>query len=695
MAITINDLCFGFKTKNTNLSNTSPFLLTDSVDTSTDFYFCSNILFLNQKRNQLGLPSINTKMNLIVFVCDQINNDIFETLISIKTYKINVLNDYVNSDITDSFFIHDDMCDSMSHEEILSLCKEYKVIFRISTTNDVDEFLKNGDIVNNVKIVLDTKQSGPYSVQFESVDMLNPQEFTNQERINSYQTCLSLFGFESIRVFYPKEALDNSYLMPMVCIQRGVGQEHWGYDVYASKLASYGYFVCYLFQETYTKTPTNSAGTMGDGNYHILGKLRHFKNNIGKIKNGKFQNKLNFDKITLMGHSQGGEKVKSACAEVGVNPSAGIDINSIMCLVIINGALDSITSLGTGTDYLCLNSNIPNTSFNLPKNIPILLLNSDRDEVTKSLMPTWFVNYGLNSVTLENEVPKRIIFIKNSQHGGSIIDHNFKNYINIPSAYNMDTRYFYTYNSRANNLGFVSSDLVNFLSLCLKQKTKNYLKITNTHSISPNQQKIRDFSYSLDHVPFSDVTLVVDKFNNVNPERSFGNLTFFLQTQDARDLPSVSDIFRGIVSRSCSGSSDGACVLTITQDSYLQFERSSFNLNNSNYIEVHCCMMDDPLNTNTENFHFCLELVDSLDNSSIISSSMMSIGIPSKTTTTSPQTDSHEYICAFPVKFNIKQLKQNNIDLDLRNITKIILRFGSSYGTSTGKIYINRIQATI
>jgi len=701
MAQILNTIATGLKTNLPNELGNSPFLINDSLSICDDFYFCINFNYLNEIRFSLGLDIIKQNLSsykLILFVCDDIVSEQFVNVIHTKIYDLNILNNYINCQINSSFKNHDTLIDNMSYDEILSLCKEYKLVFRISnnTEQDQEQFnLKQGDIVNNFKLVLDTLSNGPYDVKYETIDLLNPNEFTNAEIITLYQQQLNLFGYEGLRCFYPQSILNSEHQMPILCIQHGVGHEHIAYDLYASKLASYGYFVCMLQQETY------GGGDTSFGNYHVLGKLRHFKNNITKISAGKFQNNLNFSKISLMGHSQGANKVYTACSEVGITTENDIDINDIMCLILIGPAIGFPNSSAGFRSVAAT----PESFFRFAKNVPLLVLNSDDDDAVIGVGYDLFSNFGTDS-NFRNEKYKKLISYKNIMHGGFINDNYFINYFPSLVDANYDTRFFYNLNSKANSFSYPVSDVLVFLSLCLKDKLKTFYDSVQYYNILNNKIKLRDCSSVFQHTASNNVLLYIDEFNddgfestdNVVFKSHFNFNKFIFKTTSARDVYNSVDDFDGVFHKR-AGINSGGIRIDYDDDAYIEYKNGdAYNLLNCAFIEIYISQIlngDSSLNNKLDKKHFSLELIDNQRNTCTLSSKICNRGIPAHRPVAISDTNPHSSVCPYPIKFRIEDFITQNYNLNISRITKIILRFGPSYGSATGALAIHKIQATI
>jgi hypothetical protein len=685
----------GLYTTNQSELGIYPFTFSNSLNSKDNIFFCSDLSFLNFVRVRTsGLPPItpqNLNQNyLLVFVCDDVVDDNFINLYSTEILNLSITNNYLNANINSLLPNHETLCDLVSYDEVLSLCKEYKLIFRITNDPQKDKNilnLKNGDIVNNFQLIFDTLDRGPYGVKFEHIDVLSPSEFTDAEKSSVYSNTLSIFGYDGMRIFYPEEIVNTNNTMPIVCIQHGVGQEHQGYDIYASKLASYGYFVCMLQQETW------AGSNSKNGNYHILGKLRHFKNNINKIKLGKFNNKINFNKITLVGHSQGGDKVYSACSEVGIDPSSGIDINNIMCLVLINPAIAfQFPAAGFRSS-----AETPESTFRFAADVPLLCLGSDNDDAVQAIAYDFFVNYGMDA-DYRNKNYKRLISFRNSLHGGPILDFNFLNYVPLLSSFDFDNRMHYTKNSKANSINYSASYVTYFLSMCLKEKIKSSSLIQNSYQITNDENNIKQSLYFIDHEKSSNIDLVIDEYNSMSPNLSYSGLDFILDTNSARDVYQSFDTFDGVLTRR-AGENSGAIRVSYTGDSFIKYD-SEYNLINSKYIEIYCAQILDyteVYNNFSEDKNFCLKLIDGRGNEALMSSKLYNGGIPVHVKVDDPiaLSNPQSITCPFPIRFNIEHIEQLNPELDLSDIRSIILNFGPSFGSSTGRIGIYRIQTIV
>ena len=154
----------GLYTTNQSELGIYPFTFSNSLNSKDNIFFCSDLSFLNFVRVRTsGLPPITpqnlNKNYLLVFVCDDVVDDNFINLYSTEILNLSITNNYLNANINSLLPNHETLCDLVSYDEVLSLCKEYKLIFRITNDPQKDKNilnLKNGDIVNNFQLIFDT-----------------------------------------------------------------------------------------------------------------------------------------------------------------------------------------------------------------------------------------------------------------------------------------------------------------------------------------------------------------------------------------------------------------------------------------------------------------------------------------------------------------------------------------------------------
>ena len=330
-------------TFNSALEN--PISYSDTFTVGSDLYFGMNISFLNQLRTSMGQSTIAApgigNYTVTVFLCDSIDGSLnFVNVKNTKQYVLGPLqtNAYIYESINtilENYSNNDQLLESMRTTEIQKLKKSFKIIFRINLNSSpvLTQSIQNGDLVQDLYILADTMQPGPYEVVFENVDILSPNDFSDAERKAAYSANINLLAFEGMRCFYPQNLSTLGPIPLVVCVRANGGNVE-SYDPYLSLFASYGYFCICLFQDVSSnsvflfdngiynmpdayKFGVNQGdtfiGAIETGSYHhsviTIGYLDHIKKNLNKINSGKFNNKIDFTKIIPMGHSRGGGAV--------------------------------------------------------------------------------------------------------------------------------------------------------------------------------------------------------------------------------------------------------------------------------------------------------------------------------------------------------------------------------------------------
>jgi hypothetical protein len=303
---TINEIC-------TSVPNTPivsnfelPFIYSEIFQCESPIHFSINLNYLNKLRSDISLPPItssninNNTKSLVVFLCTGIDgSNNFTGLQSTKIYNLQSLNLQNNflfqnlSGSTSTFgFTHYDFGLMLTQQEILSLHKSYKLIFRITDTGspNTSTSSQNGDIIQDFILMLNTSEYGPYEPQFDYIDYMDPRYLNSTELNDIRNNCTDVPGKELSRVYYPKN-IQNLNALPISFFCSGTWHNALMYDTYASLLASYGYFVI---------IPSKVASTCTTNSLRILQLYDD------KIANGKFFNKLDYSRLYFSGHSLGG-----------------------------------------------------------------------------------------------------------------------------------------------------------------------------------------------------------------------------------------------------------------------------------------------------------------------------------------------------------------------------------------------------
>jgi len=350
MAITINPLVTSVLKNKVFSDYELDFAFSDTIKCTAPIYFAINLNYLNELFSNASLPTVtsqsintNTK-SLIVFLCSSIDgNDNFVNA-SIKTYSLSSANlsDGILrqslSGVDKTFTLtHDDLCDISTQEECYQLCKEYKIIFRITNTSSpiLTQSLQNGDIVNDFKLMFDTFQNGPYSVAMKNIDIFSPQNFSFNEMLEVYTNNAGLFSNETQRFFYPSE-LESLAACPLLLILHGQNHNFMNYDTYANIFASYGYVVICVCKEAGDNVSAPSSGS------RPAMIIRHLQLYSNKFENGIFNNKIDFDKIFLIGHSVGAASIAAFVDQLTNNNSIpslpDISLQDIVAISSLEGS---------------------------------------------------------------------------------------------------------------------------------------------------------------------------------------------------------------------------------------------------------------------------------------------------------------------------------------------------------------------
>lgn len=662
-----------------------PVVFSKEIYADVDCFFSVKLSYLNFKRLELGLNQITSSFVLTAYLCSTVTDTSF-TVIRSKSYSYSsIQNEFIKINITDLLDSQQDLYDQMTFDEVLSLCKEYKIVFRI--TSDVitedQHYPIDGDIINDLKLVLNTETQGPYEVQYRFYDLVDPEKMTEQQVLNSYENVRSLFGYEGLVVFYALNCVN----MPLVVIQHGLSHESVGYISYASLLASYGYCVLVVQQESF------ASNTLGEGQYHLIGKLQHFKDNIDIITDFELTSKIDFSKIALMGHSQGSSKVYSALKQLPISTSSSIGINDFFSFCLM-GPVPLGSSLGWD------GSNPPSeTYFHFVTDIPVLILGANHDSASLGKVHhNYFNNYGINA-SGRNSVKKMMIVGKNKGHGSFVSDYENMDIDN--ALFFRDVNNFNIFSSNIEHVSYYASKTVQFFSYVIKNKINKILNITcDLSDFSSRKNTINSCFDSYLHQNISSTRRYIDEFNSLNPNLSHNVSNFVFTYPGARDDQSslnYSDPFDGVLNRYGNyGSGSGGITFTFNSDSKIQY-LVNLNLFPSSDIQIYTCQIKpSPAhseNNNLDFVHFCLELEDSFGNISTVSSKNLNKGVPPfeyrRIFTVDPM------VSPYPIVFRVQDFVQQNKDLQIGNITKMTIRFGPSYGTSSARLSIHKIITTI
>lgn len=455
-----------------------------------------------------------------------ISSILFDQNFTLNTSNIVNGNFLVNISSLTNKLGHDYLCENLTQQEIFNLLKSYKIIFRVytGTLQNTGEILAS-DFVQDLNLVLNTGENGPYDVSLEEIDLVSPTTFTNSERIAIYQNYISIQGFERIRTFYPTNIEKNSSC-PIFIFAHGNGQYTSAYDIYLAKLASYGYFCCSI---------TNYLQGSVDGNATLfLDILDYLQLNLAKISNGKFVNLLNFNKINLSGHSRGG--VSAICALQYIQnkqfipkfANRSIDKSKIKSLVSFAHA-HALTHYNNNIVFTLTNLNnfqitdIP--KLNLYLDTPFLHIRGTNDGDSNDQWRT--VHYGYCGDIKRNYHDMIFLEIANFYHGELAIStmavdqYTSKRAIGYAPTYLAQSRLsqeFSVYNTNIPTLNDISAEMIYFIGT--HNFNSNKIKKLYTQGIDLLDKKnIKSKPKSAIHRTIfnknSDIKLTIDSFSGI------------------------------------------------------------------------------------------------------------------------------------------------------------------------------------
>ena len=428
---------------------------------------------LNSLNNILGTSITSVNINthkLYVRISNSISESSVDNILFDNTIDLSVSNLIDGSFIVDISDItnkisHDYLCDTMNVSEIYSLLRSYKIIFRIftGTLSDINNIIST-DIIQDLNITLNTAESGPYNVVLDEIDLVSPDNFSYNERVDIYKQTPGFIGLERIRAFYPKQI---NGICPLFVHIHGNGQFTSGYDLYLSTLASYGYFCISL---SGIHNATNSTT--------ILSTINHIKNNFIKIFDEESTPSIDFNKIIFSGHSRGGNAIYRSLLMlknkeyISSISNYNIDYSDIVSYISFadafagslheNQGLESVTisSYGIQEDFL--------KYFDINCGIPVFNIKGTHDGDSTNIRSLIFRGYSANIGRNDKEI---INITPYSMRHGSIYNPFFTNdkfgddlsFSTAPSFSALETTK--TYNTSAPILNEIKSELLLFLAI--------------------------------------------------------------------------------------------------------------------------------------------------------------------------------------------------------------------------------------
>lgn len=291
-----------------------PFTYNDTLTVGYPISFAFNLSYLNELRQNISASTITSnginsnEYSLQVFLCQSIDGS--NNLINVSSDNLynlsssDLTNNFLSKNISNSFLsTQEDLGDIMTQTEAMQLCKEYKIILRITSSASPvrTTIIQNGDIVHDLKLMLDVQETGPYETEFANINLLDKSDYTEAEWNNIFQVNFPIVGNHNLRAYYPANYKSLSSL-PIISVVHGQNHNGCMYDAYLQHFASYGYFV----YSTIRELSSIAIGPRSGGYTRQATTLYQLKSYISKISKGKYNGNLNFNKIIIMGHSLGG-----------------------------------------------------------------------------------------------------------------------------------------------------------------------------------------------------------------------------------------------------------------------------------------------------------------------------------------------------------------------------------------------------
>jgi len=731
-----------------------PYGINDTFFCKSKINFCCTLNLINSLLG-LSISSGNiANYKLLVRISNDISSNTINTLNFYQSFNLtteNIIdsNIVVNiKELTDE--INDEyLLENMNGDDIFNLYKNYKIIFRIYSGELSNlNLIENTDIIQNINFVLNTTQSGPYDVSFKNLDVLSPQEFTDEERLEFYSKSRSLVGMENLRLFYPSN-IQTDYKCPLFFIMHGNYQFMENYDSLLSHIASYGYFAASLHYESST---LYEASTIP-----LLRLISHIKDNIDVIYSGFFADKLDFTKINLSGHSRGGDQAEKMAM---VLEQKGATYSIIGDISINNSDLKSLVTIGRVTDrnftdgaYSILvdsfgyTLNAETEKFLIRKiNKPTLNIVGKNDGQAGPEAQAYFMQIGFDNLTKRNTVYKYCLSFDMSCHdfmvdiySGSFDFNQGAQIGNNPiSAKRIEINHGYNYNDIL--ISYFKSHLIQFLSINnfnndklkkLKfysvQKRQEDLNFNNKYPAkeilftSENDTKyfLDDFygktlsfagstgltftnlagicyGYAIDTAYFDEsywntTTPPINEYG-LNLIRDLYGLRYQVSAFFVDDWLEIQDEFNGIMDLTYKG-----MYIPIESNFILGYTFSSaLTLEENNYFSLKGCLKYFTPATagNTLDAQFQMTLHDLNGNSSSLTSKMYSNGFEKNNNTSEVlirQLNLFNMHSAVPstVCFRAGDFYIKNPNLGLTLINQITLNFGPDYGSTFAHLVLD------
>lgn len=726
----------GILNDNRNQTYDIPCSISDIFYASSNINFCCPLSLISSNLS-ISLDTTNiSNYSLLVRITTSLDSPA-----NVINYKIinlnssNLLNNFLVVNITEltNLFNHDYLIENMSQDEIFSLSKNYKIIFRLNLNENINNNLNqilNLDFTQDINFTFNTFESGPYDVSYKDLDIVSPFDFTLSERQSIFNNNPSILGGEKLRLFYPKNIQQNNK-SPLFILFHGNNQFTENYDSYLSSAAGYGYvaFSCPVDQ--------NITGSL-NLSIQIIKLLNHLKTNISKINNGFLNNIINFSKINVGGHSRGGDlsdtiilALQNKGGTFSSIQTSNIDVSHIKSNFLFGAVNDAvIADNGLVCDGNTVFDNINSDTikyFQRRHFIPTLNIRAKFDnqsgtEASQSLL----MQYGVSYDTKRNTIDKGVVIFDNGEHS-ELADYYFKDF--VTGGPNSDPSIFgrnevnHTFNSTASARNQIKSFILEFLAInnfnSNKLKKLRYIdrriqkKKINFNNLFP----CRDFYFNT----FNDIKYYIDEFKGITMSLAgTTGCTFTIGTGFTYDYGIDIEYFNGFIGNAYTieqandlnlyrylfDSDDGVNysdndtfngigdftykALFLPIESNINFGYTFSNgltFNENDYLCVRGALKTFvPYESgNTLNANFNLTLFDVNNNFSTLTSKNNSFGFEKvlkidNISYASPGNNNNSIPTS--IFFRVGDFNLKNSSLGITNINQILLQFGPDYGST-------------
>lgn len=480
----------------------------DDINTVTDIPCAINDTFISKTPINfiVSLSMLNSLIGTSINSGNISSYSLFVRIMNVETTGTFLSNIFTlsTSNITNNFLNVDlrNITDSLTNDYILlhatdsdihNLFKKFKIVFRIFQNSlgvGNQQIILSNDIVSDLNICLNTYETGPYDVNFLQLDILSPSDFSISERQAAFTKCPSMLGAESVRCFYPSNI---STQMPVLVYAHGNQQYVEGFDSYLSTFASYGYFCIsiYITPEIFLET----------GEFHILTLLDHIKVNISKIDSGRFNGKLDFNKIIFIGLSLSGAFVESIAMQMKRKNAEYSRLNTISFNYTDIKAIITLGSVGrntVGVDGI-VNKNYKISNFfsecnpdedslnylTVDHDIPLMMIHGLNDnEGLFGAYVNHIFNPGFSYTDKLNHLDKYIL-ISNREHNGLI---DLTSNSDIELSFSITNRFIDNHYLNSNRL--VLNEHIAWILYFLGINVFSSNKLKKLRYVSPHKQKI-------------------------------------------------------------------------------------------------------------------------------------------------------------------------------------------------------------